>query len=212
MPDPKIPVMPGLNAWRFIRTDRDGASRDEILNMVGPIMAFCLSEAMTSGPQEKVIKTGELQWRAGAARPIVALDASRDLIALPAGKVIADRKYALPDRIPTVRGSAPWYVTLSFWWRADQREITYPAQVVSALGLASHGELGSSSDWLLDQAVVPVAADADPGDQTWGDVVSGQALATVKQVGAFVGNTLAVVAVVALGGALVYFLATRSGK
>lgn len=205
----KLPVIQGEQFWRLLRTDRDGASRDEILGMVGPFMAFALSEALTAGPQEKVIKTGDHQWRIDKARPIEALDASQTLIDLPDGTVLGKRETADPAIIPTVRASKAWFVTVRFWWRGSSTEVSYPAQVVSSLGVATRGTLGSGSDWLLDRAVAPAQPDQDPGDATWGEATEENVKTTVKAVASAVFSWgTAAIAVVA-GAAVLYLLVTR---
>ncbi len=206
----KLPVVQGEQYWRLLRTDRDGASRAEILKMVGPFMAFALSEASTGGPQEKVVKTGDLQWRIDKARPIEALDASQSLLDLPQGTVLGDRKAAAEKFIPTVRATKAWYITVRFWWRAASTEITYPRQQVSKLGVATAGPLGSESDWLLDRAVAPGTPDQDPGDAAWGEVIEEEVKETVKA-GAQAIVSWGTTAIVALAGfGLLYLLISRN--
>ena len=206
----KLPVIQGEQYWRLIRTDRDGASREEILRMVGPFMAFALSEVSTGGPQEKVIKTNDLEWRIDKARPIQALDASQALLDLPEGTPLGDRKTVDSKIVPTVRATKAWYITVRFWWRASSTEISYPAQVVSSLGIATRGQLGSQSDWLLDRAIAPSEPMQDPGDATWGEVIEEQTTATVKQVASAVASW-GMTAVLALAGfGVLYLLISRT--
>jgi hypothetical protein len=209
----KLPIIQGEQYWRILRTDRDGASRDEVLKMVGPFMAFALSEAMTAGPQEKVIKTGPAdgyEWRIDKARPIQALDASQELLSLPEGTTLGDRKTADPVIIPTVRATKAWYITVRFWWRGTSTEITYPAQTVSSLGVATHGILGSQSDWLLDHATAPAEPGQDPGDATWGTVIEEQTKETVKQVASAISFGAMGLVGVAAGLGLLYLLISRT--
>ena len=210
MPNGKLPVIQGEQYWRLIRTDRDGASREEILRMVGPFMAFALSEVSTGGPQEKVIKTGDLEWRIDKARPIQALDASQELLALPEGTTLGDRKSIDPKIIPTVRATKAWYVTVRFWWRGSSTEVTYPRQQVSAVGIATAGPLGAQSDWLLDRAITPAQPDPDPGDATWGEVIEEQTKETVKQVASAITFGAMGLVGVAAGLGLLYLLISRS--
>lgn len=210
MANGKLPVIQGEQYWRLIRTDRDGASREEILRMVGPFMAFALSEVSTGGPQEKVIKTGELEWRIDKARPIQALDVSQELLSLPEGTTLGDRKTAASSIVPTVRATKAWYITVRFWWRGSSTEISYPRQQVSKLGIATAGPLGAQSDWLLDRAIAPAQPGADPGDATWGEVVEEQVTTTVKQVAVAVASW-GMTAVVALAGVgVLYLLISRT--
>lgn len=174
-------------------------------------MAFALGEVLTAGPQEKVFTTGKHQWRIDKARPIEALDASQELLPLPDGRTLGDRKTADPTIIPTVRASKAWYIVVKFWWRGSDTEITYPSEKVS-LGLRTRGTLGADSDWLLDHAVAPATVAQDPGDQTWGDVAEDKVKDTLKKTAEVVTSigTGVVIAAVVVGG--LYLLITRSGK
>jgi len=212
----KLPVIQGEQYWRLLRTDRDGASRDEILKMVGPFMAFALSEAiakasggLTAGPEQKVIKTGNLQWRIEQARPIEALDAGHDLLGLPEGTALGDRKQADPSIIPTVRATKAWYIIVRFWWRGSTTEVSWPRQQVSSLGIAIPGPLGASSDWLLDRAITPAQPDQDPGDATWGEAVEENITTTVKEVAQTVGSWATTGLAVVAGLGLLYLLILR---
>lgn len=156
----------GRQAWRLLRTDRDGAAAGELPQMAAAFAHFVLSEAERGG-KHQLLATGKNEWRFGQVRPFKVLSVGRELTALPpGGDVLADRQKSLPSTVPTVAGEHPWYVIVEFWWRAPSKTIDFPALKVSMFG-TRHYEL-DGADWVLDRAV-SLPDESDPGDQTWED-------------------------------------------
>lgn len=190
----RIPVVQGENVWRLLRTDRDSATRDEVLSMVGPAMHHMLHEAGDQfadiDPWQIVVRTAPNgdpipnQWRIGAARPIVAVAAEQGFppgpsVMLPAGRVLGSRTTTTTPGIPTVSGTTPWYILVRFWWRQADTSIDYPGYRVDRMGF--HHQTLDAADWLLDRAIVPDAPDPDPGSETWGVVIGPAVVETIKQ-------------------------------
>ena len=208
-----IPIAYGENVWRLLRTDRDGATREEVLQMVGPAMHFMLHEAGEQfadlDPWQIVVQTGpdgaEMpEWRIGAARPIVAVEAQRG--AMPpfpmpeAARVLWSRAQYTGPGLPGVKfKKEPWWILVRFWWRQDEAEITVPGYRVNAIGWhESDPEDLQQADWVLDKAIVPAAQQVDPGSQTWGDEMVPRGLDSLKTAGKWAGSIVAVGALVAL--------------
>lgn len=182
---PQIPLVPGEQWWRLIRTPRDGASAEEIAGMMGPAMQRFFRSASSSNPWE-IYSTGSApcelngqpsiceEFRIGSVRPVrtvaIARADWRDSSAipdLPSGTVLADKDWL--DPLPTVElGNAPdpWWIVLRFWWREPPATVDYPALKVSWAGGRSWDI--DRADWILDRAIQPEQPAPDPGDATWG--------------------------------------------
>lgn len=204
-----IPLVQGEQIWVLIRTDRDGASADEIGRSVGNFMRWILRNAAQGGTGitdlHQLIQTGANEWRVGAARPIelVAVDRARPRYA--AGQVIAAREQYPGEGIPTVNGQTPWWITMRFWWRAQSTTVEWPslvARVGSLTGLNLADYSIDQADWTLDRAIVPHTRIPDPGDASWSaaqeqriETVASRVLASAPKI--VIGLTL--VTVVYLG-------------
>lgn len=169
-----IPLLQGEQIWILLRTDRDGASADEIADSVGDFMRWTLRNAAAGGTGltdlQQVIKTGDNEWRVGAARPVTVVSVAQTRPTYPDGKTIAARESYPGDGIPTVNGQTPWWVTIRFWWRAASTTVEWPsliARVGSLTGLNLADYTVDQADWTLDRAIVPAAKATDPGDATW---------------------------------------------
>jgi len=203
-----MPLEQGEQIWVLLRTDRDGASAAEVGDSVGDLMRWVLRTAKTAGTGItdliQLVKTGDNEWRVGAARPIQVISVERARPTYPAGKIIATRETYPGEGIPTVSGQQPWWVTIRFWWRGATTTVEWPsliARVGSLTGLNLADYTIDQADWTLDRAIVPVAKVADPGDATWGQVQGKrieQAASTMLSGGAKVVGGVALVAVVYL--------------
>jgi hypothetical protein len=174
---PKLKVLPGLNVWRLLRTDRDGAKLQDLGQTAAAALRYFLGESLSPEPSATLVPTGSNEWRFGNARPVQLVDISRQAgPALPAGELLADRVQTVPRTVPTVRGKRPWWIVIRFWWRGPAGKIDYPA-VRSGIIWPSY-QL-NDADWVLDRAVhVPKdAAPADPGSATWVDAMGDKAQA-----------------------------------
>lgn len=202
----KIPLVQGEQIWVLIRTDRDGATSDQIGASVGDFMRWILRNAAQAGTGitdlHQVIQTGPNEWRVGAARPISVISVERSRPSYPAGTTIAARETYPGDGIPTVNGETPWWVTIRFWWRAASTTVEWPslvARVGSLTGFNIADYSIDQADWTLDRAIVPNAPVKDPGDQTW-TVAQGKrvenAASTIFDTGTKVVGGIAVLAVV----------------
>lgn len=210
---PQLRLVQGENVWRLWRTDRDGVSKAEVLDTVGPAMYQLLRRAgaqfAQTDPWQIVIETGEDnspipdEWRIGVARPIQALAATQDQFPepLPAGVVLGDVREILPDTIPSVRGQKAWSVDVRFWWRAPDATIDWPALQVNWAG--QRVWTLDQPDWLLARAIVPATPDEDPGDATFGEVVAPKVASALKLGGAWIVGSVLVIG----AGLLVWKLA-----
>lgn len=205
MTQERIALLEGPQAWRLIRTRRDGASKMEVETTLGPAMARMLRAANDSENPWEIFRTGNDEYRIGAARPILVANVSRDPEPLPDGNTIADRQKGVGDVIPTVRGGTPWYVDVRFWWRGSPTSIAYPAIKVDWLGRRVHALNGA--DWVLDKAVALPDDTADPGGETWVEEQGKRVKAAAPFVGLGLATMLAVGGAIALGA---YVLAARA--
>ena len=169
-----MPLVAGEQIWVLIRTDRDGASADEVGASVGNFMRWVLRNAAAAGTGitdlQQVVQTGPNEWRVGAARPVSVVSVSRTRPTYPTGKVVASRETYPGDGIPTVNGQTPWWITIRFWWRAASTTVEWPslvARVGSLTGLNLADYSIDQADWTLDRSIVPSQPVADPGDATW---------------------------------------------
>ncbi len=205
-----IPLEQGEQIWVLLRTDRDGASAAEVGASVGDFMRWILRNAKVAGTGitdlQQVIKTGENEWRVGAARPVKMISVSRARPDYPAGRIIAAREAYPGEGIPTVNGQQPWWVTIQFWWRAATTTVEWPslvARVGSLTGLNLADYSIDQADWTLDRAIVPSVTAKDPGDASWSEVQAqrvGEAASGVLSVG---GKVLGGVAVLGVGYLLI---------
>lgn len=205
----RVPVVRGENVWRLLRTDRDGATEQEVLRMVGPAMHHMLHEAGEQfadiDPWQIVVQTtpeGQPlnEWRIGAARPIVAVRAARGRMppfGIPAAsRVLGTRARTEGPTLPQVAGERPWWILVRFWWRQNDTSVRFPGYRVDPVGW--HTVDWDNMDWLLDKAIVPLVATADPGAETFGEVVTPPVLETVKKAARVGGTAVAVLAGIAL--------------
>lgn len=170
----QLRVVQGANAWRIIRTDRDGASRHDIPQMTAAVLRYWLTGAHEFTPN--VIPTGSKEWRFGPVRPLQVASVSHKPQALPAGKVLAERQTALAETIPTVAGKQPWYVMVYFWWRKPPAIIPYPGFKKGWFGPEREY---NAADYILDEARA-ITGMHDPGDQTWLDAMGGNVSKAAK--------------------------------
>lgn len=162
---PQLAVLPGLNVWQLLRTDRDAVTAGEVVETAGPAVFRFLRELEPSGEPWEIVQTGPGEYRMGGARPVL-ISVARQPFARPQGRLLGDRVSSLPGA-GTVEAASPWYVLVRFWWRGASGSIDYPAVKVGMLGFRSWQWAGA--DWLLDWAVKPTSEGVDPGDATWGE-------------------------------------------
>jgi len=170
-----VRVVQGPNFWRLVRSDHDAANVAEVLDLLGPAMAFFLSPIQPegSGVLQGALETergntddlSTWEWRIGQARPIKVLRVAHDdKEPLPAGTRLGSR--ADPAVLPSVDADLPWFVDVMFFWRGKPRELDYPALSGTILGTRSR-EPSDDLDWYLDTAVQPADPPPDPGDESW---------------------------------------------
>lgn len=186
----RVPLRPGEQVWRLLRTDRDGASATEIPDMAAATVRYWVRGVGTAGsergPLWELVPTGPGEWRFGWVRPFRVVAVSHQATSLPAGRVVGDRMHAGAE-LPTVRGTNPWYVTVRFWWRGPAAEIEYPGHREGILG-RSRALIGA--DWTLDTAILPATEQPDPGDQTWNEATGKRAEEAAAAVTSSLGRTV----------------------
>lgn len=167
-PRPQLRVPRGLNYWRLLRTDRDGATPKSIPQNAAAAVRYFLGLGLSPRANQQLVPVAKNEWRFGDVRPLQVLDISRKAGgALPAGEVLADRVDSPTLKtIPTVSGKKPWWVVVRFWWRGTDQTIDYPGV---RQGMLWPAWALNDADWVLDRAVfVPRdQAPADPGAATW---------------------------------------------
>jgi|WetSurMetagenome_2_1015567.scaffolds.fasta_scaffold70512_4 hypothetical protein len=175
--EPTIRIVQGPNRWLLVRTDRDGASADEVAGMLAGFLQFLFRQLGADALE--IFETGEHEWRIGQARPVKFINLpTKDTLFLSTGTKIADSIDL--DVFPTVSGERPWFMVVEVWWRGVQTEVRWPALKVSGLGWREWSL--DRADWLLLQSRIPAAVPADPGDATWGTAMKGKAKEAVKVV------------------------------
>lgn len=202
MSDPTLILRPGVQRWLIARTDRDGASADQIADWVAGFTQYSfrtISGDQPGSSPEELISTGEHQWRVSSARPvtITVLPHQDTPIGLNGATLIQSREQL--DELPVLarQTSKPWYLELEIWWRGPQANIAWPCLAVNAFGLRSHDY--QNADWLLMASWVPTTIPADPGGESWaeaeGDAIA-EAVDDVKKAmsyGAIVAGAVALV-------------------
>jgi hypothetical protein len=201
-----VRIVQGENVWRVLRTDRDGASADEIRSSAaGNYLKWALAPANTTAEPWEAIPTGDGEWTIGAARPVQMLVVSHDRPALPPGVLLGDRQTSLADVTPTVRAERPWWILLRFYWRAPSTTIPWPSLQVGTFG--GRNRVHSGADWTLDRAIALAGkSDLAEDDRNWSDRQVERAEQAVKSVFSGAGKVVAVVAGVGLAGLVLYAL------
>lgn len=200
---PQIELRPGLNLWRLLRTDRDGAKQAKVIQSAAAAVRYFVGEGLSPEANATLIPVRDREYRFGDVRPLRVLDVSRKAgQSMPAGTLLADRM-AVPGTVPTVRARRPWWVLCELWWRGPLRQIDYPG--VRA-GILWPSWTLDGADWVLDRAVyVPREAATDPGGSTWlesmGDQAQAAFLRATDDLGDLLGSVgggLAILAVILL--------------
>jgi hypothetical protein len=218
MADPILILRPGCQRWLIARTDRDGASADQIADWVAGFTQYSfrtISGDQPGSSPEELISTGEHQWRVSSARPvaITVLPHQDTPIGLNGATLIQGREQL--DELPVLarETSKPWYLELEIWWRGPQATIAWPCLAVNAMGQRSHDY--ANADWLLMASWVPKAIPADPGEESWSEATEEnvtealeEAKEDVKKALSY-GAIVAGVVAVALAGFYVASLARR---
>lgn len=154
MSDCKLTIPRGANRWVIARTDRDGATRDEVITTAGAFLGRILSNASPPGQRSPFDKLPGFDDRfiVGAARPIDIIDAEQPnssaeaaQLARPGGELLA--RFTDCAVIRTVAAERPWIVIADFDWRAPSTEVPWPRRRVSDLGIPSAAD--NDLDWLV---------------------------------------------------------------
>lgn len=209
--EPTIRLVQGCQRWLIVRTDRDGASEEEIAGMLAGFLQFVFRQLGADALE--IFETGDHEWRIGAARPVrYVVRPTKTIQVLTAGESIADS--LLLDTFANIEAQTPWYMIVEVWWRGPDTVIRWPA--LKVIGIGFREWTLDRADWLLLQSRRPFNAQVDPGDQTWGEAVTDEALDALKGVGERIKEETSSVVKVSLGTAavlaIVYYLATRKKR
>ena len=185
---PRIGLVEGPQAWRIIRTDRDGATQRELPQMAAAFVRWAVySGSLAMGAKHELVATGPDEWRIGDLRPLKVTHVGHDEPYVPPGRLLGDRMHA-GTTVPTVVGRKPWWVMVEFWWRGRATTIDYPGLHEGLLGRRWQLD---GSDWVLDRAVaLPREHVRDPGSQTWAEAQGDAAEAAIRAAAADLGKTL----------------------
>lgn len=192
---PRIPLVPGPQVWRLIRTDRDGAkatgsaTEPGIPQMTAAFVRWAIySGTLGMGAKHELIAVGPDTWRFGDVRPLKVTSVGKVEPNLPGGRLLGDRMHAGPTA-PSVVGRSPWWVRVEFWWRGQPATIDYPGLHEGLFGRRWQLD---GADWVLDRAVaVPAEHERDPGGQTWAEAMGERAEAEIRAITTDLGKTLA---------------------
>jgi hypothetical protein len=209
--EPTIKLVQGQQRWLIVRTDRDGASAEEVAGMLAGFLQYIFRQLGADALE--IFETGRLEWRIGAARPVkYVVEPTKEIQVLTAGAKVADSLDL--DMYPTIEAQTPWYMVVELWWRGPDTEIRWPALKVSGIGWRSWTL--DRADWLLLQSRIPEITAPDPGDQTWGEAVTDTALDALKGVGERIKEETSSIVKMSLGTAavlvLVYSMLRRKKK
>jgi hypothetical protein len=213
MADPTLQLVPGVQRWLIARTDRDGASSEEIADMLSGFLQWSFRDLVVGdqpgASPEELWTTADHEWRVSAARPIRLLESPRQTEPdIGQGRVIAAREQL--EDLPLVNAARPWFIFIEIWWRGPPATIAWPCLTVGTFGHRSRDY--SEADWLLLRSVLPVAEIADPGDATWSEA---QAERIDDVVDAVKNSTVSAVkaVLIALGfGAALYFFGRAGAR
>ena len=87
--EPTIRLVQGPQRWLLVRTDRDGASADEVAGMLAGFLQFTFRQLGADALE--IFETGELEWRIGSARPVRFLSRpTKETLFLSSGTKVAD--------------------------------------------------------------------------------------------------------------------------
>lgn len=224
MADPTLRLVPGRQVWILGRTDRDGASAQEVADMAAGFLEYSFRD-VSGGPPgsgaNEVFATSHdpLEWRVSAARPIRLMfppvqsvdELDSSLKASLAGdspggdgEVIARREEL--DPLPLLNASRPWYLALEVWWRGPASTIAWPCLQVTWAGTRQRDY--EEADWLLLRAFVPPGSVPDPGGESWGEA-AGEAVSAVARKAVAVGRSSLLLVGAGVGIVLVVALASR---
>lgn len=177
-----VKVVSGRNMWLLARTDRDGASEEDVLQSAVAFLQTVIGEQ--AKPYELIqIPDGRTDVATaviGNARPVVVTAKRGPKGGLPPGPplqgVLQSRQQDC-DEIYTVKATRPWWVKVGFDWRASDRTIPWPRLRVNAIGLRDR-ETQFDNDWLL----VEYRYAGETGeDISWGDAMIKEAGETLKE-------------------------------
>ena len=172
MTTPTVPVRAGWNTWTLARTDRDGASPEQVRQTAIAAVARALRPLQGAPlPHELLIEPDGVS-RIGNARPLRVLSvAPWDAPSIGAsGQVLADAQALYP--LPYVTASRPWRVVVDFAWRGPDGSVPWPAWRKDIVGHTERSSFdgGAGDDWLLWESVYRGAADAG-GGMTWSEAI-----------------------------------------
>ncbi len=213
---PSIKLPQGEQIWVMLRTDRDGASEEQIADSIGNLMRWVLREAKSDETGitdlHQVVSTGKNEWRVGSARPVQLISISKDRPSYPTGQVLAAREQYPGEGIPTVAGDKAWWVVVRLWWRGSSTEVQWPSLIarvgsLTGFNVADYGV--DQADWTLDRAIVPAQKTADPGAATWGQTQGRRVEESAGQALSAAGTALKVVVGVAVVAGLVAIFRRR---
>jgi hypothetical protein len=151
--DDKLMIRKGGNSWRILRTDRDDADRDSVLQGAGQVLCHWLNLPSPTG-YRGIFQI--LHMSANGARLVVA--AARPMLITversDGAKVMHDRELGISaiDRAVLVRERA-WAIRADFDWQGHDQKIAWPYQCAAVLGSSSLND--AALDWLLIGASAP---------------------------------------------------------
>lgn len=132
---------PGVNLWLLARRGDDDVSASEVHDGAEAALAYWLG------------------FPPGVVPGIRVLDITASRTPLELGAPAAERRETLPGPVPTVAGSRPWFVRLTFLSKLARTDLPWP--VISRDFLGPDYAPSNEADWLLLSAAAPRPATVD---------------------------------------------------
>jgi hypothetical protein len=209
-----LPVVRGHNLWVLARTDRDGATAEEVRETAGAVLARKLGQASPFGTRSvfehlSVPGSDASRYVIGAARPVVVTASQPDTVeeamrlSRPEGELLG--RHLECDVVRSVNAERPWIVVAEFDWRAPSTQIPWPRHAVNFLGFVTDDP--NDLDWLLLAATH--TGKARESDTTLLGEVSRETRKAIESAGGAVLRVVIPVALVLAGGAALWYAAKR---
>lgn len=154
--------------WFLSRSDADAADESDVIDSLGEFLAQVLGPASpieSRGMFEVLQLPGEgHRWAIGAANPVTLEsieqpDTPEDAFALPRPSGEQLGSFEECETLRTLDAQAPWYMTISFDWRAPDTQIEWPRRATTA-GIPHTAD--EDLEWLLISAAFQGTAQKPP--------------------------------------------------
>jgi hypothetical protein len=197
----RVPLFPGkVNRWILVRTLRDDPTPAELKDT----LAATFSKWFAGTPFDPVLPS-EGTTRSATADLIKLERVSKERLSFPQP---ARRREELPGILPTLRPGELVWLEVSFAYRGQLVDMTWPVRTGAAAQLESSAHCPVGADWILDAAAVPTtnAPPEKSSTEKAGDALGGAA----QKLGSGLVNVLWIPLALVGVGLVIYFVGVRS--